>query len=55
MEAQSLLVQNQVLQRQNQLMKEEIQQLRTMQAQTHKEVSLYKNIVLKNSSDSEVL
>lgn len=55
MEAQSLLTQNQALLKQNKLLKEEISQLKTMQSQTQKETSLYKNIVLKNSNDSEVL
>lgn len=54
-EAQALKTQNQALLKQNKLLKQEIEQLKTMHSHNLKEVALYKNIVLKNSSDSEVL
>jgi FMN phosphatase YigB (HAD superfamily) len=47
--------QNAILIKQNQLIKEELNQLKAMHSHNQKETTVYKKIVLTNSSDSEVL
>ena len=54
-ETVALKQQNTLLTRQNELLKQEVAQIKTMQAQSQKELTAYKAIVLKGSSDSEVL
>ena len=54
-EAQHLAQQSQTLQRQNELLKREVQQLRELQASSQKELAVYKRVVIGNSSDGEVL
>lgn len=54
-ELHSLQQHNATLIKQNNLFKQELAQLKTRQANTSKELTVYKNIVIKNSTDVDVL